>query len=103
MLKKYDIDIEPEALDDIQNAVDYYDSKQMGLGKRFYNTVDKNMSFLKRNYHAFTVRYDDIRCMPVDKFPYMIHYRILENQETVSVKALFGMSESTEKWDKRII
>lgn len=24
---------------------------------------------------AFAVRYDDIRCMPIEKFPYLIHYR----------------------------
>jgi hypothetical protein len=33
MLKKFTIDIEPEAFEDIQEVVDYYNQKQNGLGK----------------------------------------------------------------------
>jgi hypothetical protein len=35
MQKKFVLDIEPEALDDIQNAIDYYNSQKSELGKRF--------------------------------------------------------------------
>jgi hypothetical protein len=102
MLKKFDLDIEPEALDDIQEAADYYNSKKSNLGKRFFTSVDKHFEFLKKNYLSFTVRYDDIRCMPVKKFPYMIHYRVLEQQELVSVKAVFCTYEDPEKWGERV-
>jgi toxin ParE1/3/4 len=68
MLKKFVIDVEPEALDDIQNAIDYYNSCKPGLGKRFYNIVDKHFSFLQKNYTSFAIRYDDIRCLKVEKF-----------------------------------
>jgi hypothetical protein len=32
----------------------------------------------------------------------MIHYRILESQKTVSVKAVFCTYENTDKWEVRI-
>ena len=99
MLTKFTLDIEPEAFDDIQDAVDYYNSRKAGLGKRFFNTVDKHFDFLKKDYFSFAVRYDDIRCVPVKKFPYMIHYRVLESQETVSVKAVFCMRVDPSKWE----
>ena len=99
---KFTLDIEPEAFDDIQKAVDFYNSRKPSLGKRFYNTVDKQFNFLKRNYSLFAIRYDDIRCMPVKKFPYMIHYQILEKQQTVSVKAIFGTHDNPDKWEDRI-
>jgi hypothetical protein len=102
MLKKFTLDIEPEAFDDIQEAVDFYNSRKSGLGKRFFNTVDKHFDFLKKNYFSFAVRYDDIRCMPVKKFPYIIHYRVLKSQETVSVKAVFGTHDNPDKWEERI-
>lgn len=102
MLKKFHLDIEPEAVDDIQEAVDYYNRKKSGLGKRFFKTVDKHFDFLKKNYTAFAIRYDDIRCMPVKKFPYMIHYRVLESQQTVSVKAVFCTYGDPDKWHERI-
>ena len=102
MLKKFHLDIEPEVFDDIQQAVDYYNRKKPGLGEHFYNTVDEHFDFLKKNYTAFAVRYDDIRCMPVEKYPYMIHYRILKSQQTVSVKAVFCTYDDPGKWLKRI-
>lgn len=102
MPKKFTLNIEPEAIDDIQEAVDYYNSRKSGLGKSFFNAVDKHFEFLKKNYFSFAVRYDDIRCMPVKKFPYIIHYRVLESQETVSVKAVFCTHDNPDKWEERI-
>lgn len=103
MLKKFNIDIEPEAIDDIQEAVDYYNIKKKNLGKQFFTTVDKHFEFLKKNYLSFAIRYDDIRCMPVKKFPYMIHYRVLERQKLISVKAVFCTYDDPEKWEERIL
>lgn len=102
MPKKFTLDIEPEAFDDIQQAVDFYNSRKAGLGKRFYNTVDKHFEFLKKNYLSFAVRYDDIRCMPVNKFPYMVHYRVLENRQAVSIKAVFCTYDDPDKWKEKI-
>lgn len=102
MLKKFEIDLEPEALDDIQNAIDYYNLCKPGLGKRFYNTIDKHFRFLQKNYTSFAIRYDDIRCLKVEKFPYMIHYRVLSSQQTISIKAIFCTHENPDKWEKRI-
>jgi toxin ParE1/3/4 len=102
MLKKFTIDIEPEAIDDIQNAIDYYNSCKTGLGKRFYNTINKHFIFLQKNYTSFAIRYDDIRCMKVKSFPFMIHYRILQSQQAVSVKAVFCTHDNPNKWTERV-
>ncbi len=99
---KFSLDIEPETFDDIQKAVDYYNLAKTGLGERFFNTIDKQFDFLKDHYFSFAVRYDDIRCMPVKKFPYMVHYKILETRQTVSVKAVFCTHENPDKWEDRI-
>ncbi|PKP10466.1 MAG: hypothetical protein CVU09_07410 [Bacteroidetes bacterium HGW-Bacteroidetes-4] len=68
MPKQFYIDIEPEALADIQKAIDYYDSKRIGLGEAFYNTIDEHIEFLRINHNAFAVKYDDIRCLPLKKY-----------------------------------
>jgi hypothetical protein len=98
MFKKFQLDIEPEVFDDIQDAVDYYNHHKQGLGKRFFQTIDKHFTLLKKNYFAFAFRYDDIRCMPVKKFPYMIHYRILESQQIISIKGVFNTNLNPDKW-----
>lgn len=97
----YTIEIEPEAVDDIQKAVDYYNSKKLGLGKRFFKTINQNIDYLTKYCYSFSIRYDDVRCMPVRNFPYMIHYVIKESKKKVGVKAVFSTYEDPEKWEKR--
>ncbi|MDO8929033.1 MAG: hypothetical protein Q7W54_08595 [Bacteroidota bacterium] len=63
--------------------------------------VDQHFDFLKKNYTSFAVRYDEIRCLKVKKFPYAIHYQILEQQKTVSIKAVFCTYQNPEKWEER--
>ena len=103
MAGQYSINIEPEAVDDIQKAVDYYNSKKTGLGKKFYNKIDKSLNYLKKYCYSFSIRYDDIRCMPLKNFPYMIHYIIQEKpRKSVSVIAVFSTYENPEKWEDRL-
>jgi hypothetical protein len=33
------IEIDPKAIEDIQNAIEYYDEKQLGLGEKFEQTL----------------------------------------------------------------
>jgi toxin ParE1/3/4 len=60
MPKKFTLDIEPEAFDDIQEAVNFYNSRKSGLGKRFFNTIDKHFDFLMKNYFSFAVRWREL-------------------------------------------
>lgn len=41
--------IEPLAKVDIQSQINYYNSKQKGLGKRFHNEVKTRFSSIKSN------------------------------------------------------
>lgn len=50
-----------EVYDDIQNAVDFYNSREKGLGTRFFKTVKIQLSKIKSNAHGFQVRYHDVR------------------------------------------
>jgi hypothetical protein len=103
MSERFQINIEPEVLDDLQNAIDYYDSKKEGLGEIFLGMIDKHFELLKDHYLSFAVRYDDIRCLPVKKFPYTIHYRVLSSQKIVSIKAVFCSFEDPDKWEERAL
>ena len=39
----YKVVIEPRAILDIQDAIDYYDSKQNGLGTYFFQVVEEHI------------------------------------------------------------
>ena len=45
----YKIVIEPRAIFDIQNAVDYYDLKQVGFCEYFYQSLEEAIEVLSKN------------------------------------------------------
>ncbi|MDT8414583.1 MAG: type II toxin-antitoxin system RelE/ParE family toxin [Flavobacteriaceae bacterium] len=91
----------PIAKLDISEAVDWYNSKQKGLGKRFIKEVRSKVLFIRENPKASTVRYDGTRCAILDVFPFMIHYKIDKPNKTIIIAAVFHTSLSPERWKKR--
>jgi hypothetical protein len=98
---KYKVLYNPEFYDDLQQAVDWYNEQQPGLGNRFYTTAKKHLNSLESYALHYAVRYDDIRCMPIKKFPYMVHYRIDMDKKTVKVDAVLSTDRNSEIWKKR--
>ncbi len=96
----YDLFIEPLALQDIQKAIDYYDEQQVGLGDAFEKVLDNHFIAIEVN-SFFQIRYDDVHCLPVKKYPYMIHFTINEVDNIVTIWAVFHTSQDPEKWSKR--
>lgn len=98
----FKIKVEPEVVSDIQEGVDWYNEKQPGLGRKFYFEVRAAFTTLKKMPY-FQVRYDAIRCFPLKKFPYMVHYSIDEGEKLVIIRAVFNTSQDPSLWSKRNI
>ena len=98
MRKKYKLLINPQAYDDIQKAIDYYNDQQKGLGKRFHSKVKDAFEVIKKN-PMFQVRYDNIRCLPVKPFPYMVHYSV--DGDMINARAVINTACDPDKsWIK---
>jgi toxin ParE1/3/4 len=63
----YKIVIEPRAIADIQDAVDYYEAKREDLGAYFYQIVDEYIESIAKN-PFFQIRYKDYHGLPVKFF-----------------------------------
>ncbi len=98
---KFTVEYNPDFFNDIAQAVDWYNEKQAGLGDRLFNNIKKQTAKLSTTALHFAVKYDDIRCMCIEKFPYLVHYRINEQTKTVKVEALFHTSRDPKIWDER--
>lgn len=96
----FKIKIEPEARTDIQEAISWYNKQQKGLGKKFYSHVLNHIDDLAINPH-FEIRYDNIHCLPLKKFPFMIHFTVDEPSRLVIIRAVFHTSLNPNKWMKR--
>jgi plasmid stabilization system protein ParE len=96
----YSVLVEANALRDIQKAIDYYDVQQIGLGKKFEQSIHKSIAALIKN-PFYQIRYDEIRCLPLKKFPFMIHFDLQETNQAIRIIAVFHTSLSPAKWLKK--
>jgi hypothetical protein len=90
----YQIKIEERAILDIQQSFVYYEQQQSGLGVQFNRTVFNAFENLKIN-PFYQIRYGTFRCLPLKKFPFMIHYEV--NEKIVTVYAVINTSLDPEK------
>ena len=96
-MKSYRIIILPQALEEIQDAIDYYDEQQIGLGKRFYTASRNTLSTIKK-IPFFQVRYDDVRCLLIKGFPFMIHYTVDEASSQIFIHAVIHTSRNPDEY-----
>jgi hypothetical protein len=75
------------AINDLDDAIDYYNSKQMGLGKRFYLEYKETIESIKLNPY-YCVFYDDVHCVQVGVFPYLIHYTVDTQKRMIAIEAI---------------
>jgi len=74
----FTIKIETESEQDIQQGINWYNQQEPGLGRSFHKAVKQHFEKLRKN-PFFQIRYDDIHCLPLKRFPFMIHYTIQED------------------------
>ena len=101
-MKDFLIVIDDEALQDIQNATDWYNLQLLGLGTRFQKQVIKQINSLKKDANLYAIRYQNIRCMLVKKFPFMIHFLLDDKFEKVEIFAIIHTSKNPKIWFKRL-
>ena len=96
---KFEIILEPDAFIDIQDAIDYYENEQSGLGIKFEQALNKLFLSLQKS-PFYAVRYDEVKCLPMKKFPFMIHYTLDEQDFHIVVRAVLHTSLNPEKWKR---
>jgi hypothetical protein len=89
-MQKWKILIDIDALSDIEDPVEWYNMQSSGLGTRFRKQVSQQVNLLKTNPEAYRVRYLNVRCMLIEKFPFLVHFTIDNN--SVNIFAVFHTS-----------
>lgn len=100
-MKKYKIKIEPEALADIQEITDWYNEQQSGLGARFQKTAIQQINSLSNDPQIYAIRYKQIRCVAIKKFPYMAHFYINTENNTIEVLAVISTDRNPKLWEEK--
>ena len=93
---RFQLKIDTDALNDIQETFEWYETQLKGLGLRYKTQAKKQINSLKKDPYLFSIKYNEIRCRKIEKFPFLIHYLINENTKTVTVFAVFHTSRNPE-------
>ena len=99
-MRRYKVVIAPRVFSEIQFAIDYYNEQQKGLVKRFFSEVKRTIEDI-RKWPLYQIRYDDVRCLLVRKFPFMFHFAVDETAGIIYIHAVIHTSlNPDEHWFK---
>ncbi len=73
---EYQIKIYREARSDIHQIIKWYDLQAEGLGDKFEAMLDNAINSIANNPTAFAYLFENVRRIRVKKFPYIIFYKI---------------------------
>jgi plasmid stabilization system protein ParE len=79
----FSISFSERALRDIHKTIQYYEAIQVGLGEKFRLNLTKVLESIQMNALFSSVRYDDIRCARIRRFPYLVHYELLKGNQVI--------------------
>lgn len=97
----FSLELTQEAKSDIFEAYSYYEFVLNGLGSDFQSCVKKSIKNIQNNPFLFQIKYNRVRIKHISKFPFGIHFIIVE--DNIIVIGILHTSQSPFNWEKRIL
>ncbi len=89
----------PAAAADLEEASLWYERQRQGLGREFLDAAEQALKRLLANPGAYALVYRDRRRALLDRFPYGLVYRVIDDQ--VVVVAVVHAKRSPRVWRSR--
>lgn len=78
----------PQFETELTDAALYYEQQRAGLGAEFLDTTERAIEAVVSAPHRWPIRIGGVRRYLVERFPYVIRYRITPTGETVQFLSL---------------
>lgn len=88
----------PAAEFELQEAYNWYEEREPGLGSEFMRCVDGCIQLIRRHPEIFPVAHKNIRQAVVRRFPYSIFY--FPAAETIVVISVYHASRRPRRWER---
>lgn len=92
--------LRPEAQADLLVTRDWYDRQRPGLGGQFAEAVERLFDRIEAMPELYAVVLQSVRRGKLQKFPYLIYYRVLTDR--IEVIAALHSSRDPERLQERI-
>lgn len=97
----YKIIVDTTASVDITESMDWYNHVSAGLGLEFYKQVQAVFKIIRKNPLAFDIRYKTSHTAIIKKFPFMVHYFVDFEKNTVVIISVLHTSRNPKIWEER--
>ena len=94
------VNFHPDAADEYEEAVAYYEDCQSGLGKQLSQEIDACIKLILAFPHAWAVLDGEIRRILTRRFPFGLIY-ILRDDE-IYILAVMNLNRKPNYWKKRV-
>lgn len=88
------------ARQELDNAALWYEERRVDLGIEFIAEIDRCIDLLARHEHFAPIVFQDVRRMPVKRFPYSIYYR--QDATHIAILAIFHGKRNPEICKRRV-
>jgi len=90
----------PSAKMELNEAIDYYERCQTGLGAEFSNEVYSAIRSIVRLPEAWTRMSENTRRCQTDRFPFGVIYQIIDSE--IVIIAIMQLNRKPNYWKNRI-
>lgn len=89
----------PQVRDELDEAYNWYEYQQSGLGEDFLDCIDEKLNAICLLPESYPIVYRDVRRAVVKRFPYAVYYRIVSSR--IIITAVFHGSKNPQGCQKR--
>ncbi len=93
----FDILVSPIAERNIDDAIRYYKIYSPSAAKNFRKKLFDVFKSLQIN-PFFTVKYRNVRAVPLKKLPYLVFFEIYEEEQIINIISVFCTHQNPEKY-----
>lgn len=90
-----ELKITPTALADVQDGMDFYNSRRDGLGDSFEEVIAAYIEVIVSHPEAGIIHKSDVRYRVVQRFPYLIFYQTTESH--IAILRVFNTYQNPER------
>jgi|SRR6267143_609074 len=91
--------LQPGAEADLQEAYEWYEQREAGLGVEFIRCVDRCVQLIRRHPEIYPTIHRHLRQGVVRRFPYSVMY--FTDGDNVIVTSVFHVARDPKTWKRR--
>lgn len=98
---RYSLIVSLGAQKDILESIEWYNNEKANLGFEFYESLMEKINSLAERPLLYTKRFKNVRTAKVNKYPYLIYFKIEESNSSISILGVLHTSRNPQLIRKR--